>query len=138
LLPAYWVVALVAVAIYGWIYQSSGAGFFADWKELTEHGQWSRLAINVAANATLIGINYQSPLVVPPAWTLGVELMFYALAPLLVRRSAWLIAAVMAASVALRFAYLLASISVHHQTITASFRTSWRFSCRGRSLTSFT
>jgi peptidoglycan/LPS O-acetylase OafA/YrhL len=41
-------------------------------------------------------------LAIPPAWTLGVEMWFYLLAPFIVRRSATTIAAVLFASLALR------------------------------------
>jgi peptidoglycan/LPS O-acetylase OafA/YrhL len=41
-------------------------------------------------------------LVIPPAWSLGVELWFYLVAPFLVRRAVWMIAAVIGASMALR------------------------------------
>ncbi|RYF62872.1 MAG: acyltransferase, partial [Cytophagaceae bacterium] len=49
-------------------------------------------------------VNLNSFLVVHPAWTVGLELTFYLLAPLLVRRPLWVIALVMALSVALRAA----------------------------------
>jgi peptidoglycan/LPS O-acetylase OafA/YrhL len=43
-----------------------------------------------------------SLLVIPPAWSLGVEMWFYLVAPFIVRRSAWAIAALLFASLALR------------------------------------
>lgn len=43
-------------------------------------------------------------MLIPQAWSLGLELAFYVLAPFLVRRSVGVIAAVMAASLALRLA----------------------------------
>jgi peptidoglycan/LPS O-acetylase OafA/YrhL len=55
-----------------------------------------------------LATNFYSPdalagaLVVPPAWTLGVEFSFYLVAPFLVRRSANTIAIVVFASIALR------------------------------------
>jgi peptidoglycan/LPS O-acetylase OafA/YrhL len=105
LLPVYWVVALGALAIYAWIYRSTGSGIFIGVTRLSEQGQWGQISMIAVSNATLLGINYQNLLLVQPAWTLGVELIFYALAPLIVRRHAWLIAGVLMASIMLRLAY---------------------------------
>lgn len=64
------------------------------------------------SNAFLFGLDWLTiyslingtdvPLVVPPAWTLGVELTFYLVAPLIVRRSVWLLIGLLASSITLR------------------------------------
>jgi peptidoglycan/LPS O-acetylase OafA/YrhL len=59
-------------------------------------GSWS-LATNFYNPHALAG-----GLIIPPAWTLGVEFSFYLVAPFLVRRSANTIAIVLFASIALR------------------------------------
>lgn len=59
-------------------------------------------------------------LFVPQAWTVSVELMFYALAPLLVRRRPWAIAAMALASFGLR-AYLMKHYGVYHDPWTYRF-----------------
>lgn len=57
---------------------------------------------------------------VPQAWSLSVELMFYALAPLLVRRRPWLLAAMVLASLALRV-HLMRHYGVYHDPWTYRF-----------------
>lgn len=59
-------------------------------------------------------------LFVPQAWTVAVELTFYALAPWLVRRSVWLIAALALASFALRIG-LMQRYGLHHDPWTYRF-----------------
>jgi peptidoglycan/LPS O-acetylase OafA/YrhL len=115
LLPAYWVMAVLALAIYLYIYAVTGGGFIA-WMAgaLSEAESW-RAAWFYVSNAILVGIDWlgrvlpvrapNTPILVAPAWTLGVELSFYAIAPLVLRRSPWVIAAVLAASICLRLSY---------------------------------
>lgn len=59
-------------------------------------------------------------LLVPQAWTVSIELMFYALAPLLVRRRPWVIAAMALLSFGLR-AYLMKHYGVYHDPWTYRF-----------------
>jgi peptidoglycan/LPS O-acetylase OafA/YrhL len=57
---------------------------------------------------------------VPQAWTVALELMFYAVAPFLVRRRWWILAAVAAASVALRVG-LMAGLDLRNDPWTYRF-----------------
>jgi peptidoglycan/LPS O-acetylase OafA/YrhL len=117
LLPGYWVMAAMALAIYSYIYFVSGSGFIAAVAALAgKIAPWREIWFLVS-NISLIGIDWlgrivpmeapNTPVLVAPAWTLGVELSFYAIAPLLLRRSAWTLAAVLAASLGLRLAYFV-------------------------------
>ena len=62
-------------------------------------GTWS-IAPNYAGNATsALSLSF-----VPQAWTIGVEMLFYLLAPFLFARRAWFLIALALASLAFRFA----------------------------------
>jgi len=110
LLPTYWVVAAGAILVYLLLDRLAGTGAFA----ALAAGDASALMLAWAAvsNAVLVGIDglafvgmvYGSgpPLVIGPAWTLGLELAFYALAPFVVRRPLPVLLALFAASLALR------------------------------------
>jgi peptidoglycan/LPS O-acetylase OafA/YrhL len=115
LLPAYWVLASITLVIYLYIYYVTSGGFIAWIVELaTKVAPWKALWFLVS-NTLLVGIDWlprilplegpKTAVLVAPAWTLGVELSFYAIAPLLLRRSPWLLAAVLVASICLRLAY---------------------------------
>ncbi len=115
LLPAYWVMAAIALAIYLYIYFVTGTGLIAWVLALAgKIAPWRELWFLVS-NAALIGIDWlprivplkapDTALLVAPAWTLGVELSFYAIAPFLLRKSVWTLAAVLVASLGLRLAY---------------------------------
>jgi peptidoglycan/LPS O-acetylase OafA/YrhL len=125
LYPPYWAVAAIAVGL--WLTRH-GAGPLAVGKYVGLPG----VAFITAANAFIVGqdavmflgVNPNgslffssnfwttSPmlwtfLLVPQAWSLSLEIMFYALAPLLVRRSLSVVAAVIGASLAVRaFVYV--------------------------------
>ncbi len=131
LYPLYWAVLLLTIlAGIGAHFVSGHWGelqdFVAAWPQL----DWSsRLAV-IGSNLTIIGRNtlmflgidpqsglltyaqsYELPvwpfLLIPQAWTLGIEIAFYLLAPFLVKlRSGWL-ALLLAGSIALRY-YLVA------------------------------
>jgi peptidoglycan/LPS O-acetylase OafA/YrhL len=117
LLPAYWVMAAIALAIYLYIYFLTGGGFIAVIAEAIGKTELWRTIWFLAANTILIGIDWvgrvfpveapNTAVLVAPAWTLGVELSFYAIAPLLLRRSAWTLAGVLVASLCLRLAYFM-------------------------------
>jgi peptidoglycan/LPS O-acetylase OafA/YrhL len=117
LLPAYWVLSGMALAIYLYIYLVTGGGYIAWMADLLrEVPAWKSLFL-VISNTFLVGINWlpelfplagpKTAVLIAPAWTLGVELCFYALAPLLVRGNPWILAWVLAGSVGLRLAYFL-------------------------------
>jgi peptidoglycan/LPS O-acetylase OafA/YrhL len=57
---------------------------------------------------------------VPQAWTVGVELMFYAVAPFIVRRRPWVVASLMAASLLLRV-YIMRRWQLFHDPWTYRF-----------------
>ena len=109
--------AAIALVIYLYIFLLTGGGFIAVIAEAIGKFEFWRTAWFFVANTTLIGIDWVGrifPLAAPntavlvePAWTLGVELSFYAIAPFLVRRSAWTLAGVLVASLCLRLAYFV-------------------------------
>ena len=115
LLPAYWILAAMALAVYVWIYLVTGEGIIASVIANIGGVAWWRALWFAVSNGTLIGINWlpdvwpvrgnQGALLIAPAWTLGIELIFYAIAPFLLWRSSLTLAAVLAASVCLRLAY---------------------------------
>lgn len=117
LLPAYWVMAAIALVIYLYIYLFTGGGFIAVVAEMIGKMEFWRVAWFFVANTTLIGIDWvgrifpveapNTAVLVAPAWTLGVELSFYAIAPFLLRRSVWTLTGVLVASLCLRFAYFI-------------------------------
>lgn len=130
LYPAYWVVLLLSVGasfvamqvwnkpmyLYGWNAHSSYMG-------------WGVVMLAVVANLFIFGsdvmmftgvdpgtghlafthdpFQYKPMtmhlLFVPQVWTLGVELMFYLIAPFLVRRKVWILLIIIAASLTARF-----------------------------------
>lgn len=120
LYPLYAAVALATVAA-ALAFQAAGLGMFAPLARWQAHGgalSATDAALLVASNALLVGQDalcfaaldpatgglgwhanpFAQPqpawpfLFVPQAWTVCVELMFYAIAPLLLRRPVWLLA----------------------------------------------
>jgi len=75
--------------------------FGQDWMRFLTIGS-DNGAVAMLGQGTAEAISGQYYLVVPQAWTLGVELMFYLIAPLIVRRKATVVAAVLLATLALR------------------------------------
>ena len=71
-------------------------------------------------NFRLPPIHVWQLLLIPPAWSLAVELTFYLVAPWIVRRSFWLITAVIVASLALR-AYLFFALGLRQDPWTYRF-----------------
>lgn len=61
--------------------------------------QWLANLLIIPLNYSMIFQNLDGFLLVPPAWSLGLEIQFYLLAPWLLRRSRWMLAA-MAATLA--------------------------------------
>jgi len=93
--------------------------FFQDWIMFLSHDAGSELRF------TLDFREDPNPLYrylwIPPAWSVGVELMFYCIAPLLVRRLSTLaVAAVVATSLAAR-AYCYARFGIDHDPWTYRF-----------------
>jgi peptidoglycan/LPS O-acetylase OafA/YrhL len=74
------------------------------WLGFTRVGGQLSLAPDFAPNSTTV-VDL-SP--VPPGWTIGLELLFYLLAPFIVRRSIWFIASLCAFSLAFRVAMMTA------------------------------
>ena len=130
LMPTYWVV-LVASVLVGALLSSIGGIAFGAWAHFEAHAQLlhaSNLVPLVASNVAILGqdlvmftgmdpvsgalfwtadFRQHAPqtwlfLAVPQAWTLSLELTFYMLAPLLVRRRVGVVLALVGASLALR------------------------------------
>jgi len=130
LYPMYLVVLLATLVLAGVVKLATGRAIepLAFWLEHGGHmsvGSWLLLGIS---NVTIVGQDlvsfaavdpasgqlyltaafHREPLpawqflFVPPAWTVGIELMFYAVAPFIVRRRVWVVASLMAASLLLR------------------------------------
>lgn len=128
LYPMYWFVALLTLLVGGAL-QLGGWTFapLAQWLRPSATPDMSSAAILAGVQVSLVGQDvavfsavepevgrlFMTPrpfdhdgaahryMLIPQAWTVGLELMFYALAPLLVRRPG-VVVAVMAASLALR------------------------------------
>jgi peptidoglycan/LPS O-acetylase OafA/YrhL len=77
------------------------------WLGFTRVGGQLSLAPDFAPNSTTV-VDL-SP--VPPGWTIGLELLFYLLAPFIVRRSIWFIIALCTFSLAFRLAMTMAGFS---------------------------
>jgi peptidoglycan/LPS O-acetylase OafA/YrhL len=96
LYPAYWVVLVLATFLA--VVSASG-------------GPWPTSALGwllaVASNIAIFGINFGSTTaLIPPAWSLALELQFYVFAPFIVARDIRIVAAVLALALACRFAFL--------------------------------
>jgi peptidoglycan/LPS O-acetylase OafA/YrhL len=125
LFPAYWVVLCGAVAAYALIGPASVPGAPNWFRTDVSVGPLTGLVLS-AANVFILGqdallftqvengalvfapdldravVPAYSYLVIPPAWSISVELMFYAIAPWVVRRSWFWLLGLFGASVALR------------------------------------
>jgi peptidoglycan/LPS O-acetylase OafA/YrhL len=95
LYPAYWVVLVLAI----WFAAVSASG-----------GPWPASPVGwllaVSSNIAIFGINYGSTTaLIPPAWSLALELQFYVFAPFIVARDIKLVGAVLVLALACRFAF---------------------------------
>ncbi len=152
--PAYWIVLILTIALHVLAGLMTGRSRFTAYSHPLTPGSWLFLLVtNVLRNgqdlASFLGLdpsgslmwvaNYQttSPkvnsfLLVPQAWTLSLELMFYLVAPFLVRRSTAFITAVIAACLLLRLVYLRAAPGIPAWPgSTDSSRASWRLFLAG-------
>ena len=93
LLPLYWFIGLLTVAAELW---------------LVPHGHQFHKLVSPVANAT--GLDLGS-LPLPTGWTIGLELLFYLIAPFIVRRSIWFIMALCVFSLVFRFSMMRAGFS---------------------------
>lgn len=111
LFPTYWVVCAGALLLYGIVYRETGGGFFGALAACLPHASWPLISWTVFSNVSLFGLDWLDfggmPRLVPPAWTLGVEITFYILAPLIVRQRLGFLIALLGVSGALRFAAYL-------------------------------
>jgi peptidoglycan/LPS O-acetylase OafA/YrhL len=148
LLPMYFVVVLLTLVVGFALRAIAGFEFepLARWREHGAALPWGETIALGLVNLTIVGQDlmmfaaidpvshqlyftpdfHREPLpawqfmLVPPAWTIGVELMFYALAPLLVRaRLVWVLAMI-AASLGLRV-FLMRHYGVAHDPWTYRF-----------------
>ncbi|MBM3796829.1 MAG: acyltransferase [Acidobacteria bacterium] len=130
--PVYALVLALAAAVFwwGWPAHVKRSGLFSAWVEHWDTLAFSTKAILGGANLFFLGQDWlmfaavdpqtgllhltadftKEPLpafvflVLPPSWSLGVELTFYLIAPLLVRRSVRCLVGLIAASFLVRFA----------------------------------
>ena len=130
--PVYALVLAMAAGVYWWAWSAHAekAGLFSSWVEHWDKLALSSKVMLGAANLCLMGQDWllftavdpqtgllhltadftKEPLpahvflILPPSWSLGVELTFYLLAPFLVRRSVRFLVGLIAASFLVRFA----------------------------------
>lgn len=65
------------------------------------------------AGACPSGHPFSSYVVVPQAWTLGIEVLFYAIAPFILRRGVRLVLGLLAASIILKFSVIALGMNTH-------------------------
>ena len=130
--PVYLLVLVLAAVTYWWAWSARGEGpaLFGSWLEHWDHLAFSTKVILAGANLLLMGQDWlmfaavnpetgllyltadftKEPLpafvflVLPPSWSLGVELTFYLIAPFVVRRGVSFLVGLIAVSFLLRFA----------------------------------
>lgn len=111
LLPTYWIICAGALIAYGVLYEATGGGFFAEFSKSLRGASPAMISWAVLSNTSLVGLDWltgKMPLLIAPAWTLGLEVTFYALAPMIVRRNIGVLVALLGLSVLLRLsAYLV-------------------------------
>lgn len=130
LFPVYWVMLLLVLLISLISVWCGGSPYFLwAWLSSYENLHWTTVLVFVLANVFLLGSDWlffagvrksdglleasicahdykpatYNYLLIPQAWSVGAELMFYLLAPLLVRRRWWLQGLIVAASLGLRY-----------------------------------
>ncbi|MCU0432954.1 MAG: acyltransferase [Bacteroidia bacterium] len=128
--PLYWAVLLIVLLVSVIGYFTAGNSFFLySWIGYFSQLRWSTILLFIVINLFLFGgdwlffsiigkndgmLHYASSafvgspqtftfLLVPQAWSVGAELSFYLLAPLLVRRSWWIQVIIVGASLFLRY-----------------------------------
>jgi peptidoglycan/LPS O-acetylase OafA/YrhL len=127
LAPTYWAV-LAATLIGGLILRRSIYQPWAELKPLLGAMSWKTLSVLSLSNLLIFGqdvvmflgfdpsrgdlywtAHYQADaypafkfLLIPQAWSLGVELLFYVVAPFILRRRTWVLPVIVAASIAVR------------------------------------
>jgi len=108
--PMYYATLLLCVVIYGAaaVWTGRPVDRLAYWMQAAQHGDWPQLALLALAQVSIIGIEFSSFFAfsaqhgfavnaglpgtvegwrfcfLPQAWTIGIELVFYALAPWLI------------------------------------------------------
>jgi len=144
LFPIYWIVLVGVLALTGYYWARHGnLGIFAvwsdyalDWKSaaylaltnLLIFGQDLTLFLKFAPDMTLAfttSFSQSSPpvyrfLLIPPAWSLGLELTFYVMAPWLLRRSTVFLGVLMSLSLMLRY-FLAVRLGLDHDPWTYRF-----------------
>jgi peptidoglycan/LPS O-acetylase OafA/YrhL len=101
ILPAYWIFLLVSLLLIAVLPRNFGFGNLLATPQTTH--DW-------IANLTLIDLAWADRKVVPPAWSLGVEVLFYLLMPVALARSSRSVEIWVTASVAITAALLLAGV----------------------------
>lgn len=128
LMPTYWIVLLMAVGFAAW-YGYTNFLDIRSYSNILHSIGWAPALWSIFSNVFLFGIDwtlfasilptgavrfassFDAPglpfhrlLLVPQAWSLGTELLFYMMAPFIVRRSNWFIGGMIVAGVGLRLA----------------------------------
>jgi peptidoglycan/LPS O-acetylase OafA/YrhL len=117
LAPPYWIVACAAVVMCIVFPQNDASVLLFHWFGAAE-GWWAALV--VFSNATLVGVDgvsimqyfgWPQYLAVPQIWSVGAEIWFYLLVPVLVQARGRILIALIAIGVALRVIFLTQGLS---------------------------
>jgi peptidoglycan/LPS O-acetylase OafA/YrhL len=76
--PAYWLFVALTLA-FVWLFNDRFA--------VTSYIQWPETPVDWARNLTLIDLAWGKSILIPPAWCLGIEVLFYILMPVVLARS---------------------------------------------------
>lgn len=113
LFPTYWAVCVGALIVYALLYNITGGGFFGTLAVDVHDLSPALISWAAFSNLCLFGLDWlnavgEAPRLIIPAWTLGVEITFYLVAPLIVRQKTEVLVALLAVSLASRLAAYLA------------------------------
>ncbi|MGL4396492.1 MAG: acyltransferase family protein, partial [Hyphomicrobium sp.] len=109
--PIYWVIALLALALHACMTLAGQNNFFDLYNKLELSGIAALIVSNIiifgqdlimftvvragefqfATDVSKTELSVWQGLLVPQAWSLGVELSFYVIAPFVLRRTAWIL-----------------------------------------------
>jgi len=115
LFPGYWLACIVTIVVLTATRQTR---LFDYWQSLVIDQQWQTLILNAISSLFLVGQEWArfadnsnvGNYLLPQAWTLSVEIMFYLMAPWLMRRRTLTLASLAAVAVLARAAVFRAGL----------------------------